>query len=275
MAKQPEAPQRKFAFCYARASTGRQTDSIAVQKERCLQYFDYRLKPDGFTFSCTYEDLAVSGKKELRTREGGLALCNALQPGDAVIVFKIDRAFRNARDALNVVHLWQDQGIHLHILDWNVDTRTPMGKFMLTILSGFAEWEHHRISERQIESQRWRRENGKVSNKAPWGFKNVGRTPNMRQVPDLEQREFGKWVVRWKLAGYTFDQLYFHLLRARKFRKDGREYGIQSIQLAYKRMVQIMHKEPGGTALLERWRVWGLDHYHKRNGIIPEDLPAQ
>ncbi len=263
--KEPERPQRKHVFCYARASTGHQQDSIECQKERSEEYFKWKLAPEGFTWRRVFDDPATSGKTELRSRAGGLALDLELQAGDAVIVTKIDRAFRNARDALNIVHRWQERGVHMHILDWNLDTRSPMGKFMLTLLAGVAEWERDRISERGVESKAYRRSIGKATQQAPYGFKLAGKRGDRFYVPCEFTRAVGKWVVKWRLMGKTYRQHYWSLIKQRCRNKKGREWSITTLERMFQGECALLHEEPGGAALMKHWHNEGL----KRRGIDP------
>ena len=64
----------------------------------------------------------------------------------AVVVLKLDRAFRNAVDCLATVEKWDKSRIALHIVDLagnSIDSTTAAGKFMLTVLAGTAEMERN------------------------------------------------------------------------------------------------------------------------------------
>ena len=94
-----------------------------------------------------------------------------------VIVWKLDRAFRNALDCLRCVEEWQRLGVSLRIIDLGgqpIDTKSAAGKFMLTIVAAVAEMERSNARERQragIEAARKR--NG---SKCPWGGRPMGAT---------------------------------------------------------------------------------------------------
>ncbi|MFL5243882.1 MAG: recombinase family protein [Gemmataceae bacterium] len=64
-------------------------------------------------------------------------------PGDAVIVPKLDRGFRNMRDILNTLETWERRGISLHLLDVQADTTTE-GRCLLSTPSG--QWSTVRTS---------------------------------------------------------------------------------------------------------------------------------
>ena len=80
----------------------------------------------------------VSGK----TRDGRYALQKALglQPGDTLIVVRLDRLARSIRDLLGLMDTLKETGAHIKALEdpW-LDTTTPHGELILTIMGGMAE----------------------------------------------------------------------------------------------------------------------------------------
>ena len=252
-------PQRKHVFAYMRASTGRQVDSIAIQRQQTSEYFQWRLKERGFIWGGGFEDLAVSGRKELRSRPGGSKLDLELQPGDCVIITKLDRAFRNARDTLTLTDRWRARGIDLHVLNLNVDTSTPMGKAMLTMAAAFAELESSQISERVRESIAYRKSQGRPgSGSPPYGLKVVRRWNGSKTVckyaPDENARRIGKLVVEYRLAGQSFEEIYWGLLRAGERNRKGKEWTVGTLRRMFVAEVRLMQQEPGGAGVLARWQ---------------------
>lgn len=75
-------------------------------------------------------------------------LIKKLQPGDTLVVTKLDRFARNSPDACNLIRSLVDRGITVNVLNMGVANNTAMGKLMVTILSGFAEFERDMILER-------------------------------------------------------------------------------------------------------------------------------
>jgi site-specific DNA recombinase len=98
-----------------------------------------------------YEDEAVSGYfVPFASRPDGARLRADVQAGRVrtVLVTKLDRFGRNAREILNAVHDLEALGARLVSLKENVDTSTPAGRFYLTVLAGIAELERDTIMER-------------------------------------------------------------------------------------------------------------------------------
>ena len=73
-------------------------------------------------------------------------LLRSLEPGDVVVVARLDRLARSTRDLLNLVHEITEVGAGFKSLaDAWCDTTSPHGKLMLTMLAGLAEFERSLI----------------------------------------------------------------------------------------------------------------------------------
>lgn len=76
-------------------------------------------------------------------------LIELMQNGDTIVVTRMDRLGRSTLQLLELVEGFSERGIDLVILDLNIDTRTPTGKFFLTVMAGFSEMERSLIKEKQ------------------------------------------------------------------------------------------------------------------------------
>jgi putative DNA-invertase from lambdoid prophage Rac len=105
-----------------------------------------------------------------------------LQPGDIVLVPKLDRMFRSAMDALSVVTDLRERQIALHMLDLGGDlSSNGISKLVFTILSAVAEAERDRIRERVTEVKRDQRaRNRHLGGTIPFGFRKVPTPPKGR-----------------------------------------------------------------------------------------------
>jgi DNA invertase Pin-like site-specific DNA recombinase len=76
-------------------------------------------------------------------------LLNRLEPGDVVLVTRLDRLARSTRDLLNILDTIGKAGAGFKSLaDTWADTTTPHGRLMLTVLGGLAEFERELILAR-------------------------------------------------------------------------------------------------------------------------------
>ncbi len=74
-----------------------------------------------------------------------------VRQGDLFVVTKLDRLARSVANLLAIVARLQAKGVALRILNLGLDTSTPTGKLMLTVMGGVAEFERAMMLERQRE----------------------------------------------------------------------------------------------------------------------------
>ncbi|HAP3815552.1 TPA: recombinase family protein, partial [Enterococcus faecalis] len=132
---------------YIRTSKNNQNLGVEVQKEAFNHY-----EIDSYFIE------QISGRKENR-KELNRAL-DILEAGDTLIIYKIDRLGRSTKQLVNIMSELQEKGINLISIKENIDTSTPMGKVIFTILSAIAELEADYISERTKEALAILKENG-------------------------------------------------------------------------------------------------------------------
>lgn len=77
-------------------------------------------------------------------------LIGILQPGDRLVVSKLDRIARTAAGGIECIRSLLDRGVAVHILNMGLIDNTPTGKLMVTMLLGFAEFERDLIVERTL-----------------------------------------------------------------------------------------------------------------------------
>ena len=80
---------------------------------------------------------------------GLVATIRALQPGDTLVTVRLDRLARSIRDLLTLVDTIQAAGARIKALEdpW-LDTTTPHGELILTIMGGMHEFERKLIRAR-------------------------------------------------------------------------------------------------------------------------------
>ena len=122
-----------------------------------------RISTDGQSLDAQRAELAAAGcaKVFAETASGttadrprlGRAL-EALDPGDVLVVTRLDRLARSTRDLLNVLATVAARGAEFRSLrDAWADTTTPHGRLMVTVLAGLAEFERELIVARTSEGR--------------------------------------------------------------------------------------------------------------------------
>jgi putative DNA-invertase from lambdoid prophage Rac len=170
-------------YGYVRVSTDRQADegeSLGTQQRTIEGY----AMMQGMTLREIFIERGVSGSKPLGERAEGARLLAILRPSDAVITPKLDRMFRSALDALEVLGQLQRRGVSLHMIDLGGDvTGNGISKLVFTILSAVAEAERDRIRERiqdvKADQRKRRRYLGGI---VPFGWQ-VGHDGELVEVP--------------------------------------------------------------------------------------------
>jgi len=96
-----------------------------------------------------------------------------VRPGDVIITPKLDRMFRSALDALDVLARLKDREVSLHMIDLGGDvTGNGISKLVFTILSAVAEAERDRTRERIADVKRDQRERGRfLGGTVPFGYR--------------------------------------------------------------------------------------------------------
>ncbi|MBW9091416.1 recombinase family protein [Rhizobium wenxiniae] len=87
--------------------------------------------------------------------------------GDVFIVTKLDRLARSMADLVRIKDTLETKRVTLKILNLNIDTSTPTGKLMLSLLGSIAEFERDIMLERQREGIARAKADGKYKGRAP------------------------------------------------------------------------------------------------------------
>lgn len=140
---------------YARTSTLDQTAGLDAQRR------------DLEAAGCTrlYEE-QVSSVDVVARLELAAAL-GFIRDGDALVVTKLDRLARSTRHLMEIVETLESRKASLRILDLGLDTSTPTGRLMLTMLGGIAQFEREIMLERQREGIAKAKAAGKYQGRKP------------------------------------------------------------------------------------------------------------
>ena len=110
--------------------------------------------------SAIFEDRGISATA--KRRPGFEKALSHLQTGDVFVVWKMDRAFRSLKNALNILEEFENRAIKFRCLTEDIDTTTPMGKCMYQIRHAFSELERNLIRERTKAGMEAARQRGAI-----------------------------------------------------------------------------------------------------------------
>ena len=108
-----------------------------------------------------YLDLAISGKKQNRPQLDELMKAARNHAFDCVLVWKFDRFARSTKHLLTALEEFNYLNIRFVSIQDQVDTTSPMGKAMFTLIGAMAELESSLISERVTAGMRAAKSRGK------------------------------------------------------------------------------------------------------------------
>jgi DNA invertase Pin-like site-specific DNA recombinase len=135
---------------YARVSTAGQ--SLEVQIE-ALKGCDKLFKEK--------ESGAKAERQQLTT------MLDYIREGDTITVTKLCRLARNTKHLLEIVDYLDQKGVALVVLNLGIDTKSPTGRLMLTMIGAVASFERQLLLERQAEGIALAKQKGKYKGRKP------------------------------------------------------------------------------------------------------------
>jgi len=163
----------KAAVIYIRVSTADQAEhgvSLDAQRERLSAY----ALACGLDVVAVVREEGISGTIPLADRPEGSRVAEMVSSEKVrhVIALKLDRLFRSAVDALATTAEWDKSGIALHLVDMggsSLNTGSAMGRMMLTMMAGFAQFERDLTAERTTAALAHKKANGAAYSPTPFG----------------------------------------------------------------------------------------------------------
>jgi DNA invertase Pin-like site-specific DNA recombinase len=142
---------------YARVSTANNGQDPKMQTRELREYIERR----GWKYAGEYVDEGISGIKDSRPELNRLMADANRRHFDVVVVWRFDRFARSVSHLLRALEHFKALGIEFVSLSEQVDTSTPTGKMVFTVLGAVAELERSLIAERVKAGLRNARAQGK------------------------------------------------------------------------------------------------------------------
>ena len=155
---------------YIRVSTEEQSRegvSMAVQTEKIRQYSQLQ----DHELVAIIQDAGLSAKN-IKGRPRFQAALGRILAGesDGLVVWKLDRAFRSTRDALDVAESLNKNGKALISISETLDTSSAIGEFFFTLMASLAQMERRMIGERTSAALQSKKTKGERVGEIPFGF---------------------------------------------------------------------------------------------------------
>jgi len=146
------------AAIYARVSTTNHGQDVTLQTRELQQFAQAR----GWEIAGEYVDAGVSGTKDSRPELNRLIADAHKRRFDVVCVWRFDRFARSVSHLLRALETFKALGIEFVSFSEQMDTSTPAGKMVFTVLGAVAELERSLIVERVRAGLRNARAKGKT-----------------------------------------------------------------------------------------------------------------
>jgi len=143
-----------------------------------------------------YFDVAVSGRREGRPQLNALMSAVRNREIDCVLVWKFDRFARSTRHLLAALEEFDHLGVRFISVQDQIDTDSPMGRAMFTIIGAMAELESSLISERVTAGMKAAEARGKHLGRPPVAPRTVSEIEALAASTDLSIRQ-----IQRKIAG--------------------------------------------------------------------------
>jgi DNA invertase Pin-like site-specific DNA recombinase len=181
---------------YVRVSSESQAENTSLmEQKKKIEAYCYAF---GHELIGLFEEVG-SGKEASDRPQFQLALDMVRDNADGIIAAKLDRLARNTRDVLELVDdVLRPANKALILLDLQVDTTTPQGYMILTVMSAVAKLERDIINERTQGGRKVKAENGGYAYGSPaFGQKAVDK--NLE--PDQKEMEIIEIIRRHRRSG--------------------------------------------------------------------------
>jgi DNA invertase Pin-like site-specific DNA recombinase len=119
-------------------------DSVEKQLERCRAYCEGH----GYAIVAQYDDKDLSGERADNRPGLQKAITAACDRKAVLCVYSLSRLARCTKDAIDLAERLSAAGADLAVIQENVNTRSPMGRFIFTLFSALAQLEREQIAER-------------------------------------------------------------------------------------------------------------------------------
>lgn len=212
------------AHGYIRVSTAGQVEdgvSLDAQVAKIRAWADL----NGYQLGEIFSDAGISGAKA--NRPGLAAALDAVERGDALVVYSLSRLARNTAHTLEIAANLEKKGADLVSLSEKIDTTSAAGKMVFRMMAVLSEFERDQVSERTRAAMTYKKAKGQRVGSIPYGKRLAGNGVDL--IDDAAEQEIIGLVRGLRHNGYSLTAIAAEL-DARGFKPRGARWHPQTVK---------------------------------------------
>ena len=208
---------KKKTIGYIRTSTDKQDNSVKLQTHQITDYCE----KNNLFLSELIVDEGLSGK-DIKNRVGYHRIMEMVENKeiDTLIVLSLSRWGRNLKQNYESIEVMIKTDTNFVSLKEQVDLSSPMGRFMVNVMSSLYQMEREMISDRVTDILKDKKENGVVYGVTPYGFDRDGDF----LVPNTKQQKVLKKIHSLRDKGLSYQKISDFLNRNKHNKKNGKKW---------------------------------------------------
>ena len=218
---------------YIRYSDHKQDDGFSVEYQMTeIEEFIFK---KGLELHKHHIDQAITAK-QVAGREAFFELVNDVKDGlvDIIVVYKLNRIFRNAYESQKYRKLFKKHGVKLMSVTQQIDEETSAGRLMTNVLSDIDQYQSETISDHVKSSMREMARQGYFTGgTVPFGYTlqiiENGKKPRKKYIPDENEKDVVKKIFQLYADGYSLRYLQQYLTADGYKTRQGKQFGITTI----------------------------------------------
>ena len=223
----------KRTHSYVRYSDHKQDDGFSVEYQMAeIEDFVYR---NGLELRKNHIDQATTATK-VAGREAFFELIQEVKEGyvDVIVVYKLNRIFRNAYESQKYRKLFKKHGVKLMSVTQQIDEDTSAGRLMTNVLSDIDQYQSETISDHVKSSMREMARQGYFTGgTVPFGYTleviENGKKPRKKYKPHDDEKTVVQKLFELYADGHSLRYLQTYLTNYGYRTRQGKEFGITTI----------------------------------------------
>ena len=218
---------------YIRYSDHKQDDGFSVEYQMTeIEEFILR---KGLELHKHHIDQAITAK-QVAGRESFFDLVNDVKDGlvDIIVVYKLNRIFRNAYESQKYRKLFQKHGVKLMSVTQQIDEDTSAGRLMTNVLSDIDQYQSETISDHVKSSMREMARQGYFTGgTVPFGYTldiiDNGKKTRKKYIPDETESAVVKKIFELYADNYSLRYVQQYLTESGFYTRQGKKFGLTTI----------------------------------------------